>query len=189
MALSDPQAFELLDAAGLLPAADSSQSNGALIAVDYSTADRFVEIFGTEDAFSDAGLNFESTLSEADWTAMRIRAGLADITLENTEKYTPHMLNLDRIGAISFNKGCYTGQEVVARTENLGESKRRLMRYRCDALDITIGDKLADNGRDVGTVVNVSGSELLAVTPVATHERPLSLNDGVATPLSLRFQT
>jgi len=185
MALNDPQAFELLDAAGLLPAADSSQSNGALIAVDYSTADRFVEIFGTEDAFSDAGLNSESTLSEADWTTTRIRAGLADITLENTEKYTPHMLNLDRVGAISFNKGCYTGQEVVARTENLGESKRRLMHFRSDANDIAVGDKLADDGRDVGTVVNVSDNDLLAVTQIATHKRSLTIDGAIATPVPL----
>ena len=47
-----------------------------------------------------------------------------------SENYTPHMLNLDLLGAISFDKGCYTGQEIIARTQFLGNSKRRLMRYR-----------------------------------------------------------
>ncbi len=110
-------------------------------------------------------------------------AGLAEITTENTEKYTPHMLNLDRLGAISFDKGCYTGQEVVARTENLGESKRRLKRYRCDAPGIAIGDKLSDGERDLGTVVNVLGNELLAVTPVAMHKQPLAIKGVTAKPL------
>jgi folate-binding Fe-S cluster repair protein YgfZ len=93
------------------------------------------------------------------------------------------MLNLDRLGAISFDKGCYTGQEVVARTENLGESKRRLMRYRYEAPDVAIGDKLSDGERDVGTVVNVQGTKLLAVTPVASHDRALTINGVTATPL------
>jgi len=183
MAVSDPRAFDLLEGARLLPGANAVASGGALIAVDYSVADRFVEIFGSDRAFSDAGLRFNSPLPDAAWRGMRIRAGLADITSANSEKYTPHMLNLDRVGAISFNKGCYTGQEVVARTENLGESKRRLMRYRCDARDIAIGDKLADGGRDVGTVVNVAGNELLAVTPVDMHDRSLSINAATAHPI------
>ena len=114
---------------------------------------------------------------------MKIRAGIAEITPENSEKYTPHMLNLDRLGAISFEKGCYTGQEVVARTENLGQSKRRLMRYRSDAPDVAIGDKLSDGERNVGTVLNARGTELLAVTPVAMHEQPLTIHGEAATPL------
>ncbi len=47
-----------------------------------------------------------------------------------------------------------------------------------------IGDKLADGGRDVGTVVNVQGSELLAVTPVATHDRPLAIGASTAVPMN-----
>lgn len=46
------------------------------------------------------------------------------------DRYIPQMLNLDRLGAVSFTKGCYPGQEIVARTQNLGEVKRRLARYR-----------------------------------------------------------
>jgi folate-binding protein YgfZ len=187
IAVSDAQAIERLDAADLLPAANAARTNGRLIAVDYSAADRFVEIFGDEDALMEAGLRVDAPLSALEWNALRIRAGLADITLASTEKYTPHMLNLDHSGAISFNKGCYTGQEVVARTENLGESKRRLMRYQCDAPGIAIGDKLADDGRDVGAVVNVAGSELLAVTPVAIHGQPLAINGAIATPVALRY--
>ena len=125
----------------------------------------------------------ENAPMDEERAAMKIRAGIAEITSANTEKYTPHMLNLDRIGAISFDKGCYTGQEVVARTENLGQSKRRLMRYACDAPGIKVGDKLADHERDVGNVVNVSGTDLLAVTPVASHEQSLTIDGVTATPV------
>ena len=182
VAVSDADAFERLDDTGLLPDANAVCAGHGLITVDYSVADRFVEIFGTSAAFGEAGLKFDSVLSDEERTATKIRAGFAEITPANTEKYTPHMLNLDRIGAISFDKGCYTGQEVVARTENLGQSKRRLMHYRCDAPDIAIGDKLSDGERDVGDVVNVSGGDLLAVTPVALHEQPLTINGAMATP-------
>lgn len=183
VSVSEADAFERLDAAGLLPDANAVCAGHGLITVDYSAADRFVEIFGTSAAFGKAGLKFDSVLSDEEHAAMKIRAGFAEITPANTEKYTPHMLNLDRIGAISFDKGCYTGQEVVARTENLGHSKRRLMRYRCNAPDIAIGDKVSDGERDVGNVVNVSGEDLLAVTPVAMHEQPLTINGATATPV------
>ena len=183
LAIGDQDAFTRLEDAGLLPDANTACSGHGLIAVDYSVADRFVEVFGTKEAFDNAGLNFDSTLSDEQRTAMKIRAGFAEITAVSTEKYTPHMLNLDRVGAISFDKGCYTGQEVVARTENLGESKRRLMHYRCDAHGIAIGDKLSDGERDVGSVVNVSGKDLLAVTPVAMHDQSLAINGTAATPV------
>jgi hypothetical protein len=97
------------------------------------------------------------------------------------------MLNLDRLVAISFDKGCYTGQEVVARTEHLGSSKRRLMHYRCAAQSIGIGDSLEDGDRQVGKVVNVSGEDLLAVTPVAVHEKALLLGGEVAEPVGLPY--
>ena len=183
VAVADAESFERLGNAGLKPDANVACSNDGLIAVDYSIADRFVEVFGTRSAFEDAGLVFESSLSDEEHKAMKIRAGIAEITPQNSEKYTPHMLNLDRLGAISFEKGCYTGQEVVARTENLGQSKRRLMRYRSDAPDVAIGDKLSDGERDVGTVVNARGTELLAVTPVAMHEQPLTIHGETATSL------
>jgi len=85
---------------------------------------------------------------EADPAAL-IRAGIATVDETNTEAYTPHMLNLDKLGFISFTKGCYTGQEIVARTEHLGKSKRRLMRYEADKDGIGVGEKLDDDERTV----------------------------------------
>lgn len=118
---------------------------------------------------------------DADPTAL-IRARIPTIDESSTEQFTPHMLNLDKLGAISFSKGCYTGQEVVARTENLGKSRRRLMRYTADGDGIKVGDKLSDGERNVGEVVNVAGRELLAVTPVEMHEQTLKVDDITVSP-------
>lgn len=116
-----------------------------------------------------------------------IKAGVPTIDATNTEKYTPHMLNLDKLGAISFSKGCYAGQEVVARTENLGKSKRRLMRYQAEEDGLSVGAKLSLDDRNVGEVVNVSGSELLAVTPVELHSQTLVSNGTRVVPMGLPY--
>ena len=117
-----------------------------------------------------------------------IQNGVPVIDHENSEPYTPHMLNLDKLDAISFTKGCYTGQEVVARTEHLGKSKRRLMRYKADGNSITVGDKLSDGERNVGEIVNVAGHELLAVTPVELHRQKLQIGDVTVSPQGLPYE-
>ncbi|NND65130.1 MAG: folate-binding protein YgfZ [Gammaproteobacteria bacterium] len=80
-----------------------------------------------------------------------IKADVPWLSPDSSGKYTAHMLNLDKLNAISFDKGCYVGQEVIARTEHLGKVKRRLRHANYDAnhettnskpiLSITQGDK------------------------------------------------
>ena len=67
-----------------------------------------------------------------EWLAADIRDGQPQVFAATSEAFIPQMLNLDLIGGISFSKGCYTGQEIVARTQNLGRIKRRTFRYRVD---------------------------------------------------------
>ncbi len=100
------------------------------------------------------------------------------IGLQQTEKFTPHMLNLDRLDAVSFDKGCYTGQEIVARTHYKGATKRRTFLYRSEA-PVAVGDKISDASRAVGEVINVAGTSLLAIVPVDAAHAALSVN-GVA---------
>lgn len=64
------------------------------------------------------------------WLRAGLRAGLPEVLPETTELFIPQMLNLDQLDAISFRKGCYTGQEVVARAHYLGRVKRRLQAWR-----------------------------------------------------------
>lgn len=144
---------------------------------------RVVAIFGTESIIET--IPAAAVLDDTLWAVASIRAGQVSIGAANSEKYTPHMLSLDLAGAISFDKGCYTGQEVVARTEHLGKSRRRLMRYTTDAENAAIGDELTLDGEAAGTVVNAMGQDILAVTPQATHEKTLQLNGGDARPATL----
>jgi hypothetical protein len=177
----------LLQSVGLLPEGNETIIKSGIFAVRYAATESFVELFGEKNSLASLRSDFNAPLEREAWYGALIRAGVPVISDENSEKYTPHMLNLDRLGAISFDKGCYTGQEVVARTENLGSSKRRLMRYRCDAKSIGVGDSLVDEDRSVGKVVNVSGQDVLAVTPVAMHESALVLGGEVAEPVGLPY--
>ncbi|HEY9032451.1 MAG TPA: folate-binding protein [Pseudomonadales bacterium] len=74
-------------------------------------------------------------------------SGLAFVEQGTVEQLIPQMLNYQALPAISFKKGCYTGQEIVARMQYLGKLKRRLYRFRCEADgDIACGDELYING-------------------------------------------
>ena len=90
------------------------------------------------------------------WHLADICAGVARITEETSDAFLPQMLNLDRLRAVSFEKGCYVGQEIVARTQHLGRIKRRAYVGRTDAA-IGSGDPIVDAARDeapkVGEVV------------------------------------
>lgn len=61
------------------------------------------------------------------WDWLEIRAGIPVITTATQEQFVPQMVNLEAIGGVSFQKGCYPGQEIVARTEYLGKIKRRMV--------------------------------------------------------------
>jgi hypothetical protein len=103
------------------------------------------------------------------------------------------MLNLDLLGAISFTKGCYTGQEIVARTQHLGRIKRRLFRFgvAAGAAPLPLAG-LHRDGQKVGEVLLSShrgpAIELLAVTGIEAGGVPLTLEDGrQARPLPLPY--
>ena len=102
-----------------------------------------------------------------------IRLGLFNLVPQLVGRYTAHMLNLDRLGALAFDKGCYPGQEVVARTQNLGAVKRRVFRFSGVLKhEPNVGAALLDSGgSQVGEVVRVvttgeSHVELLAVVRI-----------------------
>ncbi len=104
-----------------------------------------------------------------------LRAGIPEIRQAQSEKFTPHMLNLDLLGAISFDKGCYTGQEVVARTHYRGATKRRTLHFQ-SAEPVAAGDKVTDGDRDIGEVLNAIGTDLLAVIPTDKADEALTVN-------------
>ncbi|TFY96057.1 folate-binding protein [Pseudomonas nabeulensis] len=79
-----------------------------------------------------------AALKEADlneWLLGQIRAGIGQVMPQTRELFIPQMLNLQAVGGVSFKKGCYTGQEIVARMQYLGKLKRRLYRLSLDAAE------------------------------------------------------
>ena len=116
----------------------------------------------------------------------QLRAGIPEIELAQSEKFTPHMLNLDLLGIISLDKGCYPGQEIVARTHYRGVSKRRCLRFG-SGKPATAGDKISDGEREIGEVVNAIGNDLLAVIPVASAHAVLAIGTDRLTPISLPY--
>jgi hypothetical protein len=99
---------------------------------------------------------------EEDWTVREILAGRPLITAATQDMFVPQMVNLEKIGGVDFQKGCYPGQEVVARAQYRGEVKRRMVRLPAPAgSHLKPGEEF--NG---GTVVDAAGGEVLAVLPV-----------------------
>lgn len=96
-------------------------------------------------------------VSERFWAYTDILAGTPWITPATQETFVPQMINFELIGGVNFKKGCYPGQEIVARTQYLGKVKRRMALFQTDAKDITAGTELFssnDPGQPCGTVVN-----------------------------------
>jgi len=106
------------------------------------------------------------------WRLADIRAGLPQVYLATREIFVAQMLNLDLLDGISFTKGCYTGQEIVARTQHLGRIKRRLNRLELPAGEWTVGQSLRLSDGRAGRLTEVArtgtGFEALAVLPVET---------------------
>jgi hypothetical protein len=128
------------------------------------------------------------------WDWLRLNAGIPMIVAATQEQFVPQMVNLEVIGGVSFQKGCYPGQEIVARSQYLGKLKRRMFLAHVDA-EAAPGDNLysADlAGQATGTVVNAAlapsgGFDVLAVAQVEsanTQTLHLKAVDGAA--LSLK---
>lgn len=113
------------------------------------------------------------------WDWLNIRAGIPIVLPATQEQFVPQMANLELIGGVSFKKGCYPGQEIVARMQYLGKLKRRMYLAHIDGNTVPQpGDELysADmEGQASGMVVNASpapdgGCDLLAVVQISSRE-------------------
>ena len=113
------------------------------------------------------------------WDWLQVRSGIPWITAPTQDQFIPQMAGLDAIGGVSFDKGCYPGQEIVARTHYLGEVKRQLRAGHVDDV-AQAGDRLFAHGQSRAVVVNAAtspdgGSDLLAVAQVAADGEVLHL--------------
>ena len=102
------------------------------------------------------------TADEQEWSLQEIRAGRPLITAATQDQFVPQMVNLETLGGVDFRKGCYPGQEIVARAQYRGQVKRRMVRLPApDGAQLQPGQPF--NG---GIVVDSAGGELLAVMPL-----------------------
>lgn len=128
------------------------------------------------------------------WRLADIHAGMPRITQATQEQFVPQMINFELIGGVNFKKGCYPGQEIVARSQYLGKLKRRMFLAHVDA-EAAPGDSLysADlEGQVTGTVVNAApapagGFDVLAVAQLeSANTQTLHLKAADGAPLTLK---
>jgi hypothetical protein len=136
------------------------------------------QLVGTQDALT-ALTNDLETGTEDEFGLAEIEMGVPSVEAAVAEQYLPQMLNLDLLGAMSFNKGCYPGQEVVARTHNLGSVKRRMRRFAASAgIHVIVGENIeSQDGAVVGNVLSAAQdgerTQLLAVVRLEALGAPL----------------
>ena len=98
----------------------------------------------------------------APWHWLSVQSGIAEICPETQDKFVPQMLNLELVGGVSFNKGCYPGQEIVARTQYRGEIKRRTVLAHVDSKPVpAVGEDVINAEspeQSIGSLVAVAPS-------------------------------
>ncbi len=118
-----------------------------------------------ERRFLKIGKNLSAVLAdsgEEDWTLQEIRAGRPLISAATQDKFVPQMVNFEALGAVNFQKGCYPGQEIVARAQYRGEVKRRMTRVELPkGVELKPGEEFQG-----GVIVDSAAGEALAVMPV-----------------------
>ncbi|WP_306397556.1 YgfZ/GcvT domain-containing protein [Telluria beijingensis] len=148
-----------------LPAAPMSAASG-----EFGTVLRLNDAFGaprylwlaTADAASAAlpALKAELALGgNQAWRLAAIHAGEPQVDAATQEQFVPQMVNLELLGGVNFKKGCYPGQEIVARTKYLGKIKRRTALAAIDNAAARAGDEVfstADPDQPCGMVVNAA---------------------------------
>ena len=199
--VSGPDMPERLKAAaGAVPGqVDEVVHSGDLTVVQVPGIHPRYEVYGEAEAMQALWSRLEgATPVGADaWGLLDIRAAVPTIYPETTEAFVPQMANLHLVNGVSFRKGCYTGQEIVARMQYLGQLKRRM--YPAHVKTDTApqpGDALfapdSQSGQGAGKVVDArpapeGGYDLLAVVEIKSAEAgELRLRDTDGPALELR---
>jgi len=182
LGLSGKDAVELIkQQQGVIPDQDwavAQHDNASVIRI---AADRF-QIIATVQHASKLWNNLTAAAQAAGsscWDWLNIRAGIPVITPATQEQFVLQMSNLDILGGVSFKKGCYPGQEIVARTHYLGKQKRRMFLAHIESGNAPkAGDELFSAempGQACGMVMNAcqapgGGFDLLAVMQINSRE-------------------
>ncbi|MFC5512522.1 YgfZ/GcvT domain-containing protein [Massilia jejuensis] len=127
----------------------------------------------------------------AAWQLAAIHAGVPQVTAPTQEQFVPQMINLELLGGVNFKKGCYPGQEIVARSQYLGKLKRRTALARVGDAAARAGDEVyspADPEQPCGMVVNAApnglgGADMLVEMKLAALEEEVRLGSASGAPL------
>ena len=161
----DPGSVAQVEGAAVLALADGR----FLLDAEAARAEDLLATLSTQATRADSSL----------WRVAAIRAGVPLITAATSDQFVPQALNLDVLGAVSFQKGCYPGQEIVARTQYLGRLKERLYAFGIDAppppagtrlYAATFGDQACGTVVDAAPLSDDARSEVLAVVQRAAAE-------------------
>jgi len=171
-----------------VPAAPSETLNlGALTILRLPGDTPRFEVFGdvkeASDLWSKCNVRAQPVSSQA-WDFMNIRAGRPVVTAACSEEWIPQMLNFIAIEGVDFKKGCYPGQEVVARLNYLGKTKRRMyhLLIETDKVPVCNDSIVNEAGTEVGKILNAVANpddhvECLAVLKIADSEDLMFLHE------------
>jgi hypothetical protein len=169
---------------GLLDAEPALQSAAAAAGLAVLVASPSRTLVLGDPATAQAVLANLPGSTAADWQRASIEDGEPMVYPETSVLWVPQMLNLDLLGAVSFTKGCYLGQEIVARAQHLGRIKRRMLRYCAAAQTAPApGQMLYAGATPAAQVVrgsDHSGAQCLAVVELADCGELLGARPGGA---------
>jgi len=141
-----------------------------------------------DEALADEVLRQSPRLEPSSWDRAAIARREVWLQDATSGAFLPQMIGLDQIGAVSFTKGCYLGQEIVARAQHRGQVKRRLDVLAWQGVQPSVGTSIRENGRQVGTLVAaaqvsegaIAGGEALVVLQTG-HEGPFTASESETT--------
>ena len=168
-------------------AMDSARHGELTIVRRFGESPRF-SVHGPADALADLQKRLALDIEigdEQDWRRLDVLAGVPTVFVETSDHFIAQMANLDTLGGISFNKGCYTGQEIIARVHYLGKLKQRMFRCHSGATKVAPGTQVYVDGeaQAVGEVVqsvHVNDGSLLNVVLQLSQAESLQLRLGDA---------
>lgn len=182
--VSGPDAGRILrDATGFAPGAiDGSETRDEITVINLAGPHPRFEIIAPTDAAMKLWSNLKARATPVGapvWAWLDIMAGIPVVHPETSEAFVPQMANLEIVGGVNFKKGCYPGQEIVARMQYLGRLKQRMYRAHVEAdMPPKPGDAVFAPdfpGQSAGTVVAAEpapdkGFDLLAVIQISSAE-------------------
>ena len=174
-----------------------AMTNGSEITIKFPVNNRYLIISPVDHAptlwtrlTTDHGL---IACNSDSWLYQDISSGIPWLTQASSEQYIPQMLNIDKLGGISFKKGCYTGQEIIARTHFLGKAKRELFLAECNS-DTILDEKTHimtdESEKAIGHILafqsNNQNHRILVVLPIAdVNLKNLILNNSNQAKISI----